>query len=135
MIRWLQKPPELWKDIVKFHFSKNGEKILAQLQRWEGMGYRSRVYEVEVCTGTARGQYNMNISALKQQLHGALHSAGYVKSKPNSGAGYGSAGYSGGGGGGGDGYGGGRSGGYGRQGGSGYGGYGSSEYGGFGGGY
>ena len=117
MLRWIQNPPDLWKDVVKLHFGKNGEKILEQLQRWEGMGYRGGNYQMEQIIGTVFGQYNMNIAVLRQQLHGALHSAGFMKSKPSSNAGYGSAGYSGG------------SGGYGGSGygGHGYGGHGSSR--------
>ncbi|KAF2653577.1 hypothetical protein K491DRAFT_661788 [Lophiostoma macrostomum CBS 122681] len=99
ILGWLQNPPALWKDVVKFHYSKNGENILKQLQRWEGVQYRGGDDETEHVVGVRTRAHTMSMSVLKQQVHGALHSAGYVKSKPASASGSGSANYSGGGGG------------------------------------
>jgi hypothetical protein len=35
MVAWLNNTPELWKDVVRGHFKKNGDRILRKISEWE----------------------------------------------------------------------------------------------------
>ena len=68
LLGWLEKPPQIWEDVVQQHFRANADKILRTVIEWHKQSKPSRHRFKEWHTFSCESGYNTLLPALHEHL-------------------------------------------------------------------